>query len=76
MLLIKAKYIKNSKPAGVAYTFRSAEPVVPGDKILLPGGGHGIVVEGEIDVEWVKSYGEENIKVIDGKEPAEEAQEV
>lgn len=76
MQLIKAKYIKNGKPAGVAYTFRSAELVVPGDKVLLPGGGHGVVVEGEIDMEWVNSYGEENIKIIDGREPAEEAQEI
>lgn len=76
MQLIKAKYIKNGKPSGGTYTFRSAESVVPGDKILLPGGGHGIVVEGEIDMEWVKSYGEENIKIIDGKEHADEAQEI
>lgn len=76
MQLIKARYIKNGKPSGGTYTFRSTEPVVPGDKVLLPGGGHGIVVDGEIDMEWVNSYGEGNIKVIDGKEPAEEAQEV
>lgn len=76
MQLIKAKYIKNGKPSDSTYTFRSAETVVPGDKILLPGGGHGIVVEGEIDMEWVNSYGEKNIKVIDGKELAEEAQEI
>lgn len=76
MQLIKVKYLKNGKPSVPTYTFRSAEPVVPGDKVLLPGGGHGIVVDGKIDMEWVNSYGEENIKVIDGKEPAEEAQEV
>lgn len=76
MLLIKVKYLKNGKPSVSTYTFRSAEPVVPGDKVLLPGGGHGIVVEGEIDMEWVNSYGEENIKVIEGKEPADEAQEI
>lgn len=67
MQFIKVRFIKNGKPFGRSYTYRSPEEVSPGDKVELPGGGHGIVVDEPVDADWIKTYGTENLKEIVAK---------
>lgn len=67
MQFVKVKFLKNGYAAGRAYTYRSPEEVFPGDKVELPGGKHGIVVDELVDADWIKAYGAENLKEISGK---------
>ena len=64
MNFYKVKFLKSGQPAGRAYTYKSRLNLESGDKVELPGGNHGIVVDEPADMDWVKTYGEENLKEI------------
>jgi len=64
MNFIKVKFLKNEQPSGRSYTYKSDIVLVVGDKVELDGGKHGIVVDEEVDMNWVETYGADNIKAI------------
>ncbi len=64
MNFYKVKFLKNGQAQGRSYTYKSSLDLAPGDKVELPGGKHGVVVDEPVDMDWVKSYGEENLKEI------------
>jgi len=72
---IKVKFLKSGQPAGRAYTYKSRLNLESGDKVELPGGKHAIVVDELADMDWVQTYGEENLKEIVKKCEPEESGE-
>lgn len=72
MQYIKVKFLKSEQPAGRAYTYKSRLNLEPGDKVELPGGKHAVVVDEPVDMGWVQTYGEENLKEIVKKVEVEE----
>lgn len=63
---IKVKFLKNNQPTGRAYTYRTPVPVSPGDIVQIDTTKKGVVVNESVDMEWVKTYGAENIREIAG----------
>lgn len=72
MQYIKVKFLKSGQPAGRSYTYKSRLNLEPGDKVELPGGKHAVVVDEPVDMAWVQTYGEENLKEIEKKVEVEE----
>lgn len=70
-MLIKVKFIKNEKPSGREYTYRSPIPLNVGDMVELPSGRIGTVTETNVPEESVKAYAEK-IKEIVGLKESEE----
>lgn len=66
MQFIKVKFLKNGQPQGRGYTYKSEEELLPGDKVDLGGGRHGVVV-GIANEDDVKRIGVDKIKYICGK---------
>ena len=66
MNFIKVRILKNGKPIGRAYTYKTDLELQSSDLVVLDGGKHGIVVDEPIDTEWIKTYGTGNIKEIKG----------
>lgn len=64
MNFYKVKFLKNGQAQGRAYTYKSSLELAPGDKVELPGGSHGVVMDEPVDMAWAKSYGEEKLKEI------------
>lgn len=64
MKFYKVKFLKYGHPSGRSYTHKSQLNLNPGDMVELPGGKHGVVVDDPVDMDWVKTYGEENLKEI------------
>lgn len=64
MNFYKVKFLKSGQPSGRSYTYKSQMDLNPGDKVELPGGKHGIVVDELVNLDWVNTYGEENLKEI------------
>ena len=63
MYYIKAKFLKDDKPAGRAYTYKCKKNVAPGD-MVADSKGSKLVVVGEADMEWVDSYGADKVAVV------------
>lgn len=64
MMLIKAKFLKGDKPSGRAYTYSSNDWVSPGDIVVNVKGNKLVVVDEPVDMEWVQTYGKENLKEV------------
>ena len=66
---VKVKFLKDNKPYGRAYTYKVPEGQIleVGDIVQVNKKATGIVVNEEIDIEWLKTYGSENVKEILGK---------
>ena len=75
MKILKARYIRKGVPNGRALTFKSKENLLPGELIKY-GQGKLIVVDEPIDEEWLKAYGEENIKEVSRLIESEEKENV
>lgn len=71
MNFFKVKFLKNGQAQGRSYTYKSSLELFPGDKVELPGGKHGVVMDKPVDMTWVEAYGEENLKEIVKKVEAE-----
>lgn len=63
MQFIKVKFLKNGQPQGRGYTYKSEEELLPGDKVDLGGGRHGVVVDEPVDADWIKTYGADKVTV-------------
>lgn len=72
MNFYKVKFLKNGQAQGRAYTYKSCLELSSGDKVELPGGSHGVVMDEPVDMAWVESYGEERLKEIVKKVEVEE----
>ena len=72
MNFYKVKFLKNGQAQGRAYTYKSSLELAPGDKVELPGGSHGVVMDEPVDMAWAESYGEEKLKEIVKKVEVEE----
>lgn len=66
---VKVKFLKDNNPHGRAYTYRAPEGLIleTGDIVQINEKSTGVVVDEEIDVAWLKTYGAENLKEILGK---------
>lgn len=63
-MLIKARFLKGDEPSGRAYTYSSNDHVSPGDVVVNAKGNKLIVVDEPVDMEWVQTYGKENLKEV------------
>ena len=72
MNFYKVKFLKNGQAQARAYTYKSRLELIPGDKVELPGGSHGVVLDESVDMAWVESYGEKKLKEIVKKVEVEE----
>lgn len=75
MQFIKAKYLKNGKPIGRAYTFKTSNSLDPGDIAVNGNGKKLIVVDEPVSSAWVIVYGAENITVL-SRSAEEESEEI
>lgn len=74
MQFIKAKYLKNGKPIGRAYTFKTFDNLAPGAIAVNDKDNKLIVVDEPVSSAWVIVYGVENIAVL-SRSAAEESEE-
>lgn len=64
MQYIKAKFLKEDKPTGRAYTYRCADNVKPGDIVTDAKGSKLQVVDEPVDAEWIVAYGAEKVGIV------------
>lgn len=64
MQYIKAKFLKEDKPTGRAYTYRTEDDVKPGDIVTDDKGSKLLVVDEPVDADWILAYGSDKIKVV------------
>lgn len=64
MQYIKAKFMKQDKPAGRAYTYRTEDDLNPGDIVTDVGGSKLTVVDEPVDMARVETYGADKIGVV------------
>ena len=64
MQYIKAKFMKQDKATGRAYTYKAEADVKPGDIMTDGKGSKLVVVDEQVDTEWVQSYGADRIAVL------------
>lgn len=65
MQYIKAKFLKDNKPIGRAYTYRAADDVKAGDVVKNVNGTKLMVTDEPVDENWLKTYGTENIATVE-----------
>ena len=64
MQYIKAKFMKQDKLAGRAYTYRTEDDVKPGDIVTNDKGSNLTVVDEPVDAAWIKAYGADKVAVV------------
>lgn len=64
-MLIKVQFLKEDKPSGREYTYRSDVPVKVGDKVQINSSAKGIVTEVDVPDEEVAAYADK-VKFIIG----------
>lgn len=76
MQYIKAKFLKEDKPTGRAYTYRCEENVNPGAIVTDAKGSKLVVVDETVDAAWVMAYGADKVGVVKKyEEPVSEESE-
>ena len=65
MRYIKAKFLKDGKPIGRAYTYKASEDVKTGDIVKNVNGTKLMVIDEPVDENWLKTYGAENIATVE-----------
>jgi hypothetical protein len=66
MSLIKARFLRDGEPQGIAYTYVSNEELSVGDLVQLNERGRGVVTEIDVPESEVESF-KDKLKVIIGK---------
>ena len=61
MQYIKAKFMKQDKPSGRAYTYKTSDEVMSGDIVTDAKGSKIVVVDEPVDAEWILAYGAEKL---------------
>lgn len=64
MQYIKAKFMKQDKPAGRTYTYRTEDELKFGDIVTDAKGSKLTVVDEPVDMAWVKAYGADKVGVV------------
>ena len=64
MNFIKAKFMKDNQPAGRSYTYKTEDDVKTGDIVTNDKGSKLTVVDEEVDMAWVESFGADKIGVV------------
>ena len=64
MQYIKAKFMKQGKPVGRAYTYKIEDDVKPGDTVVDAKGSKLEVVDEAIDSDWIMTYRAAKIGVV------------
>lgn len=64
MQYIKAKFMKQDKPAGRAYTYRTEDDLKPGDIVTDAKSSKLTVVDEPVDMAWVEAYGADKVGVV------------
>lgn len=64
MQYIKAKFLKEDKPTGRAYTYRCEESVKSSDIVTDAKGGKLMVVDEPVDAEWIMAYGADKVGIV------------
>lgn len=71
MNYIKAKFIKDGKPYGKSYTYKTEDEVQPGDMVVNSKGAKLMVVDETVDAGWILVYGDIRVGVVKKYVPAE-----
>ncbi len=61
MKFLKAKFLKQDKPFGRSYTYRTEDDVQPGDIVTDARGSKLVVVDEAVDMAWVEAYGADKV---------------
>ncbi len=64
MQYIKAKFLKQDKPSGRAYTYRTEDDIKSGDIVTDSKGSKLVVLEEPADMTWVETYGADRVAVV------------
>ena len=64
MQYIKAKFLKEDKPTGKAYTYRTEDDVKPGDIVTDSKGSKLVVVDEPVDAKWILVYGSDKVSIV------------
>lgn len=64
MHFIKAKFMKDNQPVGRSYTYRCEDDVKVDDIVTNDKGSKLVVVDEEVDMAWVETYGTDKIGVV------------
>ena len=64
MQYIKAKFMKDNKPNGRAYTYACETEVKPGDIVTNDKGSKLTVVDEPVDAAWIMAYGADKVGVV------------
>lgn len=64
MQYIKARFLKQDKPAGRAYTYRTEDDLKLGDIVTDAKGSKLVVVDEPVDMAWVETYGADKVGVV------------
>ena len=64
MQYIKAKFLKEDKPTGRAYTYRCESEVKAGDIVTDAKGSKLMVVDEPVEPAWIMAYGADKIGVV------------
>lgn len=74
MQYIKCKFLKEDKPTGRAYTYRTETDVKPGDIVTDSKGSKLMVVDEPVDAAWIMAYGADKVCVVKKYEGAKQAE--
>ena len=64
MQYIKAKFMKDDKPSGRAYTYACETEVKPGDIVTNDKGSKLMVVDEPVDAAWIMAYGADKVGLV------------
>ena len=64
MQYIKAKFMKDDKPTGRAYTYACEVELKPGDIVTNDKGSKLTVVDEPVDAAWIMAYGADKVGVV------------
>ena len=64
MQYIKAKFMKDDKPTGRAYTYSCETELKPGDIVTNDKGSKLTVTDESVDMKWVETYGADKVAVV------------
>ena len=64
MQYIKAKFLKEDKPTGKAYTYRTEDDVKPDDIVTDSKGSKLVVVDEPVEAKWILVHGADKVSIV------------
>ena len=71
MNYVKAKFIKEGKPYGKSYTYKTADEVQPGNIVVNSKGAKLMVMDEPVDAGWILVCGDIRVGIVKKYESAE-----